>query len=74
MFIYIVINENNYPVGSFVDINDARTHKNINYKIIKSTLVGELPDNKLRNQFKKASNDLQKGMPDELKGIFGMKM
>jgi hypothetical protein len=29
MFIYIVINETNYPIGSFIEIQDARLYHNI---------------------------------------------
>ena len=73
MFIYIVINEINYPIGSFIDINEARKYKesNINSKIIKSTLVGNLPTvgQKLKDKMDLAQNNL----PDDLKNIFGMK-
>lgn len=66
MFIYIVINETNYPIGSFVEIEDARTCRNSksNCKIIKSTLVGNLPNNNMRNA--------KKNLPDDLKNIFGL--
>lgn len=65
MFIYIVINETNYPIGSFVEIEDARTCRNSksNCKIIKSTLVGNLPNNNMGNA--------KKNLPDDLKNIFG---
>jgi len=66
MFIYIVINETNYPIGSFVEIEDARTCRNSksNCKIIKSTLVGNLPKNNIGNA--------KKNLPDDLKNIFGL--
>lgn len=66
MFIYIVINETNYPMGSFVEIEDARTCRNSksNCKIIKSTLVGNLPKNNMTN--------VNKNLPDDLKNIFGL--
>ena len=65
MFIYIVINEINYPIGTFVDIIEARKYKenNNNSKIIKSTLVGDLP-----------SVGNKKDLPDEYKKMFGMKI
>lgn len=66
MFIYIVINETNYPIGSFVEIEDARTCRNSksNCKIIKSTLIGNLPKNNITN--------VNKNLPDDLKNIFGL--
>jgi len=66
MFIYIVINEQNYPMGSFVEIEDARTYRNSesNCKIIKSTLVGNLPNN--------SKDKIRKNLPDDLKNIFGL--
>lgn len=79
MFIYIVINEINYPIGTFVDIIEARKYKenNINSKIIKSTLVGNLPtvgqslkDKMGLGNIKKA----QENLPDEYKKMFGMKI
>jgi hypothetical protein len=78
MFIYIVINETNYPVGTFVDINDARNYKNSseNYKIIKSTLVGELPSLGSKLKDKMGLGDMKKAqadLPDDLKKIFNMK-
>lgn len=65
MFIYIVINETNYPIGSFVKIQDARKYKEINNnsKIIKSNLVGELD-----SDIKPNKNNL----PDDLKKMFGV--
>ena len=78
MFIYIVINDVNYPIGSFVDINEARKYKekNINSKIIKSTLVGNLPTVGQKLKDKMGLGDIkeaQKNLPDDLKNIFGMK-
>lgn len=66
MFIYIVINETNYPMGSFVEIEDARTCRNSksNCKIIKSTLVGNLPNN--------SKDKMRENIPDDLKNIFGL--
>lgn len=65
MFIYIVINETNYPIGTFVEIEDARTCRNSksNCKIIKSTLIGNLPKNNIANA--------KKNLPDDL-NIFGL--
>ena len=78
MFIYIVINETNYPIGSFIEIQDAREYrdKNANCKIIKSTLVGNLPNkssgnfaDKMKQEMKQAKADLN--LPDNLKQFFG---
>jgi len=65
MFIYIVINETNYPIGSFVKIQDARKYKEINNnsKIIKSNLVGELDSDIKANKH---------NLPDDLKKMFGV--
>ena len=83
MFIYIVINETNYPMGSFIDIKDAREYRdqNINCKIIKSTLVGNLPSqpslsSNLMGKMGLTMDDIKKArteLPDEYKQIFGKK-
>jgi hypothetical protein len=81
MFIYIVINDTNYPIGSFIEIQDARDFrdKNTNCKIIKSTLVGNLPNkslgSKLTDKMGLNHNDIKKAkteLPDEFKHLFGM--
>lgn len=76
MFIYIVINETNYPIGSFVDIEDARTYRNTqsNCKIIKSTLVGNVNSlSKLKDKMGLNNmTDAKKNLPDDLKNIFGI--
>ena len=76
MFIYIVINDTNYPIGSFINIEDARKYRdeNIDCKIIKSNLVGDSPSlaNKLKD--KMGISDMKKSMPDDLKSLFGMKI
>lgn len=78
MFIYIVINDTHYPIGSFIEIQDARDYrdKNINCKIIKSTLVGNLPNkSNLTDKMGLSKNDINKAktnLPDEFKYIFGM--
>ena len=71
MFIYIVINEINYPIGTFIDISDARKYKEtgVNYKIIKSTLVGDLPTNNVSSKLKD-----KMALPEDLKNLFGMKI
>ena len=78
MFIYIVINETNYPIGSFVEIADARIYRdqNVNCKIIKSTLVGKV-DQSLGSKLKDKMGlgdikEAQKNLPDDLKNIFGI--
>jgi hypothetical protein len=72
MFIYIVINETNYPIGSFIEIQDARLYrdKNANCKIIKSTLVGNLP-NKSSGNFVDKMKQAKADLPDSLKHMFG---
>lgn len=71
MFIYIVINETNYPIGSFSDIQDAREYRdqNINCKIIKSTLVGNLP-----SQPSQPSQSSQPSLSSNLLGKMGLTM
>lgn len=75
MFIYIVINEVNYPIGTFVDINEARKYKskNVDYTMIKSTLVGYLPSLGQKLKDKIGVDNIRKDLPDECKEIFGMK-
>lgn len=77
MFIYIVINETNYPIGSFVEIADARIYRdqNVNCKIIKSTLLGV--DQSLGSKLKDKMGlgdikEAQKNLPDDLKNMFGL--
>jgi len=78
MFIYIVIDNTNYPLGSFVKIEDARIFRdnNTNCRIVKSNLIGETPNdtkiNNLREQVGLAQKNLN--VPDELKTLFGMKI
>lgn len=64
MFIYIVINEKDYPIGTFVKIDDARKYKelNNNSKIIKSNLVGSV---------KSLEKNSKNNLPDDIKKMFG---
>jgi hypothetical protein len=77
-FVYIIINETNYPVCTFINIDDARNYKksNENYKIIKSTLYGELPTVGSKLKEKMGLNNINepwKTLPDELKNMFNIK-
>ena len=42
MFVYILINENNYPIGTYADVDDAKKNKKDGYKVLKSNVIEHL--------------------------------